>query len=197
MSTTPRPLSPGSPAHPLLVLIAFLLALLGSIGSIYLTVGLGLVACPLCFLQRAFLLSTLGILVVGGITWMRANLCILALPSAVAGLATAAFHVGLIVDGTLECPLGLHGLGSAPLQSLVLHIALVFFLLLGCWFAPEGGRFDLLKAVPALLLGLAFAFACLRSNPPLPPAPRKAYDEKTEPLMTCRRPYVAPAEGTP
>jgi disulfide bond formation protein DsbB len=177
--------------------MAFLLALLGTIGSLYLSIGMNLVACPLCFLQRAFMLGTLGILLIGGLTWARTNLCVLALPTAVAGLAIAGFHVGLVADGTLECPLGVQGIGSAPLQSLVVHIGLVLALLLGCWFAPEGGRFDFLKALPSIALGVLVAFACLKSNPPLPPAPKKPYDPKTEPLVICRRPYDAKTETPP
>ena len=45
------------------------------------------------------------------------RLSLIALPLATGGLGAAAFHVYLELSGTLECPTGLFGLGTAPQQK--------------------------------------------------------------------------------
>ena len=83
-------------------------------GTLWLSVGMGLVACPLCFYQRTFAMAALGVLVMGLLVGgRRGPLSLLALPTAVGGLAVAGFHVALEARGTLECPRGVLGLGSA------------------------------------------------------------------------------------
>jgi disulfide bond formation protein DsbB len=166
-------------------------ALVGSAGTIYLSVGMGLVACPLCFYQRAFILAAFGTLAVGLFagTNRLAPLSLLALPAAVAGLALAAFHVNLERVGKLECPGGLFGLGSAPQQSLGCFAVLTAVLLIDLLWA--GRNVPQMHAVVAAILGGAFAWACIASAPPMPPKPEKAYDA---PPKICRPPYTAPAE---
>src|SRR5262245_2466312 len=89
-------------------------------GSLFLSLGMSLKACPLCFYQRTFAMSLVGVLGIGLLTGAGrgARLALLALPLAAAGLGVALFHVSLEVAGTLECPLGILGIGTAPQQSL-------------------------------------------------------------------------------
>src|SRR5687768_3826771 len=96
------------------------IALLGAAGSLWLSIGMGLKACPLCFYQRTFLLAIAGILVTGLLTRARGSPLLpgLALPAAVGGFGVACYHVFLELNGTLECPRGIFGWGTAPQQSL-------------------------------------------------------------------------------
>src|SRR5438094_216025 len=65
----------------------------GVAGSLFLSLGMELKPCPLCFYQRALMMSVFGVLGVGLLTRARyaAQLSILVLPSAVAGLGVAGF----------------------------------------------------------------------------------------------------------
>ena len=72
-------------------------AAVGTAGSLWLSLGMGLEACALCFYQRAFMMAALGALAVGllagaGRTGVAGAL---ALPAAAAGAAVAGFHVYL------------------------------------------------------------------------------------------------------
>src|SRR5260370_15125385 len=99
--------------------LACLVALATAAGSVYLSMGMGLKACPLCFYQRTFAFAAFGVLLVGLLTGTRrSGLSVLALPLAIGGLGVAAFHVHLELNGTLMSPLGLFGLGTPPQQSL-------------------------------------------------------------------------------
>jgi disulfide bond formation protein DsbB len=161
--------------------VALAIALAGTAGSLYLSVGMGLKACPLCFYQRSFMMAALAVLAVGlAADRSQAHLLSLAaFPLAVAGMGVAGFHEYLVLGGTLECPPGLFGLGVAPLQSLIVFAVLVVASGLGA-----GRRIGLLAA--GTIFGLALAWGCVASSPPLPPAPAKPYDG---PLETCRPPY--------
>jgi disulfide bond formation protein DsbB len=176
----------------ILTWLALLVAILASAGSIYLTVGLKRQGCPLCFYQRTFALSVLGVLVMGVLTGLgrSAPLSLLALPLAVAGLGVASFHVYLEWTGKLECPAGVFDVGSAPAQSLVAFLAL--FVLLAYDALRWAGRVSFLYG-PAMLvalgLGGVFAWGCVLSAPPLPEPPPKPYAEKPN---VCRPPYVEP-----
>src|SRR5918911_608496 len=110
---------------------ALAVAVVGLAGSLYLSLGMHLKACPLCFYQRTFMMALVAVLGVGLLAGAArpGRLALLALPLAVAGLGVALFHVWLEVRGKLECPAGVLGLGTAPQQSLVVF-ALVFALLL-------------------------------------------------------------------
>jgi disulfide bond formation protein DsbB len=166
-------------------------AALASGGSLWLSLGMNLVACPLCFYQRALALAALAVLVMGVVGGAGRLSALLALPSAAGGLAVAAFHVNLVRTGVLECPAGLLGLGSAPLQSLLVF-SLLTLLLIAAPFAPGKGAEApgmLARLVLALVLGGLMGVGCITSAPPLPPAPTKAYDPEKEPLKGCRRPF--------
>lgn len=161
--------------------ISLALAIAGTAGSLYLSIGMGLKACPLCFYQRTFMMAALAVLAIGLATdrSQARLLSIVSLPLAVAGWGVAGFHEYLVVSGKLECPPGLFGVGVAPLQSLAVFSLLAITIGLGA-----GRRIVPLAA--GVGLGLALALGCVASSPPMAPAPTKPYDQ---PLEICRPPY--------
>jgi disulfide bond formation protein DsbB len=171
---------------------ALAVAAAASGGSLFLSLGLGLKACPLCFYQRSFALAAVLVLVLLlGVEGLRsARACLTALPLAVSGLGVAAAHVKLVVGGKLECPPGLFGWGDGPTQSLAVFSALTLCCLGGAWtlrrVAPRGGGPAMAAAV---ILGLGTAWVCLASSPPLPPPPTHPYDPLQQPFDMCRPPY--------
>ncbi len=183
----PRPaatVSPGEGAT-LWAWGACAVALLASAGTVFLSVGMKLTACPLCLYQRAFIFAVLGVLAVGLLVGggRRGLLGLLALPAALGGLTVAGFHVYLEANGTLECPAGVAGLGSAPQQSLAAFVLLVLLLgleVLAGW--SEGGLAPALLG--ALLLGGLFGVGTLLSAPKLPE--RTTPYPANQPLDGCR-----------
>lgn len=165
--------------------LATLVALATVLGSLALSMLLGLKACPLCFYQRTFAMAALGALLLGGLVpgaGARPTALATALLCAAGGLGVALFHVFLEARGTLECPAGLFGLGSAPTQSLGA------LLLLCAVLVPPTLRAPARRAgVVALALGALFAVASVASAPPLPPAPDAPYDGAP---VVCRPPYA-------
>ena len=160
---------------------AIILAAIGTVGSLYLSIGLGLKACPLCFYQRTFMMSVLAVLTLGLLVdrSQESFLCLLSLPLAVAGLIVAAFHEYLVISEKLECPAGMFGLGTAPFQSLAWFIVLTISVALGI-----GARLG--PAIGGIVLGSALAAGCVTSAPPMPSLPAKPYDQ---PLEICRPPF--------
>lgn len=173
---------------------AVLISLTGTIGSVFLSVGLGLKACPLCFYQRSFVMAALAVLILG---WFVERsrpgfVCLLGLPMAWAGLSVAAFHEYLVLTNVLECPQALLGLGTAPVQSLAMFAALAAATTIGAGTGRrESARQGTCTLIGAMLLGVVMAAACVKSSPPLPAAPTAPYDPLKQPLDTCRRPFVA------
>ena len=177
-----------------LVIAMLVLAVLGAAGSVYLSVGLGLKACPLCFYQRSFVIAAALTLALS--LWLdgsrSARACIVALPLVSAGLGVAIFHEYLVAAGKLECPRGLLGWGDAPTQSLSVFAALTGGCLGGAWSACRAdGRGTMLTILAAVCLGLGAAGACIASAPPLPPSPAQAYDPVRQPFDMCRPPFQA------
>jgi disulfide bond formation protein DsbB len=158
-------------------------------GSLYLSIGMNLKACPLCFYQRTFIMGAAGVLCVGlllpGVR--RSAVCALALPAAVGGLAIAIFHTYLESTGFLECPLGVLSLGSAPQQSLAAHVLLVLLLALGVLVDRARMAIDLVAAAVAVLLGVLFALGGIKGTPPSP-EPATPYKTPVD-QDGCRRPY--------
>src|SRR5262245_43046662 len=110
--------------------LALVWSLAGLGGSLYLSLGMHLKACPLCFYQRTFMISLcVGLLI--GLALKTKFLSLLALPLATGGFGVAGFHVFLEHFGFLECPLGILEAGSAPQQSLALFAVVFGSLLLG------------------------------------------------------------------
>ncbi len=167
---------------------ALAVAVLALAGSLWLSMGLGLRACPLCFYQRTFVMSVVAVLGIGALTGPRYRgvLSLLALPLALAGLGVALGHVHLEASGALECPAGLLGLGSAPQQSLAALLVLLVLvnldLIRGTGDATPRG----LPLTAGVLLGAFLAWASMASVPPPPPPPTKAYES---PLDICRPPF--------
>lgn len=188
MSIEPRT----PPAAGPLTLLALVVAWAAVAGSVFLTLGMSLVACPLCFYQRAFICAAAAVLSVGVTTGMSRTtaLAALTLPLAIAGLAIAAFQVWLEQTGKLECPLGVAGLGSAPAQSLAAFALLTLLLLSEAWqdLRPGGGWS---ASLGSIALGLVLALLCIITTPPRNPAPAQPYDA---PPKVCRPPYVATSE---
>ena len=177
------------------LVLAIAIAVVGTIGSVYLSMGLGLKACPLCFYQRSFVMAVLAVLALGRfLERSRPGLiCLLSVPLAWAGLGVAAFHEYLVLTGVLECPTALFGIGTAPAQSLAVFIALAAAVTGGAWCGRhESPRQRACTLFVAVMLGAVMEGACVKSAPPLPPVPAAAYDPIKQPLDTCRRPFSAP-----
>lgn len=169
------------------------LALLGSIGSVYLSIGMGLKACPLCFYQRSFMLAAAVSL--GTALWLDGlrspRTCLVALPFAWAGLGVAAFHEYLVVTGKLECPPALFGWGDGPVQSLAVFLVLTTVCLAGAFTNCRNlARQGLPSILLAIFVGVAVAWACVASAPPLPPSPSQPYDPAKQPFDMCRPPFA-------
>lgn len=161
--------------------IAVAVAALGTLGSLYLSLGMDLKACPLCFYQRTFIMSVAAVLALGLLVDRSRGdlLCLICLPLAVAGLGVAGFHEYLEVTGKLECPKAILGLGTAPAQSLFIFVLLTAAVAMGS-LRNTGA------IIRGIALGLLMAWACIVSAPPMPSAPKKPYDQ---PLEICRPPF--------
>jgi len=167
------------------VLPSLVIAVLALIGSLWLSVGMGLKACPLCLYQRTFVMGVVAVLGIGVMTdpGHRSVLNLLALPLAVAGFGVAVFHVFLELTGKLECPGGLMSIGTAPQQSLAVQAVLLILVFVG---VARSKGCCISTSVGAVLLGLILAGSAVVSAPPMPPVPTKAYDK---PLDMCRPPF--------
>ncbi len=163
---------------------AMLVSLAALAGSLYLTIGMGLKACPLCLYQRTFVMGVVGVLAVG--FFVRElpprTLSLLALPLATAALAVVGYHEYLEQTHALECPRGVLGYGTAPQQSLGALALLVILLL-----ADQAGRRSVIGLLAALILGGLLAFSGIQSAKPPIPDYRLPVDEDM-----CRKPQ-APA----
>jgi len=170
---------------------SFAVAGLATAGSLWLSLGMGLRACPLCFYQRTFVMGVAAILGVGLLARVRpiGGLALVSLPLATAGLGVAAFHVQLEINGRLECPDGILGIGSSPKQALVAQAALFLLVLTDAAQRRSATALRRGSVVLAIVAGLAMGWACIRSSPPLPAAPAAPYEE---PPLVCRPPF---AEG--
>ncbi|MEX0716695.1 MAG: disulfide bond formation protein B [Planctomycetaceae bacterium] len=171
--------------------VALAVALATVTGSLWLSVGMNLKACPLCFYQRTFAMSAAAVLAIGLIARIRpaASLSLLSLPLATAALGIALFHVSLELTGKLECPRGLLGLGTAPQQALAALAILFAAVLMDAWRGRRRAAFGWVPLIGGIVLGGLLAFACIRGAPPPPPVPTAPYER---PPDVCRPPF-APA----
>ncbi len=182
-------------------ILALFVSAAGVAGSLWLSLGMELLACPLCYYQRTFAMAALGTLAVGLLGGVRpsSRVSLLALPSAIGGLGLAGWHISreLLAPGTkgaMDCPQGLFGIGTAPQQSLAVFALLTLLLLIdigcGCCCGGDDSRGpSILGSLLAIVLGLAFAYGCVESAfmPPLPE------NLKTGDLKICRPPQPIPA----
>jgi disulfide bond formation protein DsbB len=171
--------------------VAWAVAVAALLGSLWLSIGMKLEACPLCFYQRTFVMGVVGVLTVGLLTGARRSgyLSLLALPLAAGGLGVAVFHVSLEARGRLECPDGLLGAGSAPQQSLA-ALALLFVVVAVDAVRQRKGL-AWVAAAGATALGALFTLAAVNSVPS-PKIPDKPYDPAKQPLVGCRVPFAPP-----
>jgi hypothetical protein len=180
--------APGAAPSVNLVWPPLLVALVALAGSLWLSIGMGLKACPLCFYQRTFVMGVVAVIGIGVLTGQRHRgvLNVLAMPLAVAGLGVAVFHVFLELSGKLECPAGIMGIGSSPQQSLAALTMLVIVVAFGVVRSGKVGDAHPVAAVGAVILGGLLAWGSVVSSPPMPPAPTTAYQT---PLDMCRPPF--------
>jgi hypothetical protein len=184
MAASPLGAGPTSRSAPL-TWLALLIALLGVAGSLYLSLGLKLNACPLCFYQRSFALGIAALLAMGLVLGgtRPGLLSVLALPMVVGGLGVAGFHVYLELTNRLECPPGVYGWGTAPKQSLAVFAALFVITVADLATAGRPGRpFSPLVPLLATAMGAGLVWASIVANPPMP---RPDY---SQPLISCRPP---------
>jgi disulfide bond formation protein DsbB len=184
--------SPTSAAVTVWTVAALVVAVAGLAGSLFLSLGLGLKACTLCFYQRTFMMSLVAVLGVGLAlgTGRRGQLGLLALPLAVAGLGVALFHVSLELRGKLECPAGVFGLGTAPQQSLALFALLTVLVAGDALPGVSAFRAGWAVLLGGVVLGGLLAVASCTSNPP---SPRPPAEEYTHPPTICRPPLTPTA----
>lgn len=174
------------------VILALMFSTAAAAGSVYLSLGMGLKACTLCFYERAFAFGLVAVLAVGLLTFRDrpGRLCLLGTPLAMAGFCVAAFHVLLGMSGWprtnatwyLACPRGIGGLGTAPEQSLAAFTLTLLVLLLGGVQEVRKAKQGAAALFAAWALGVCLAFGSLTANPQM--ASPRATDGK--PLDTCR-----------
>ena len=168
---------PESTSRPSVPTVAALIAAAVSVaGSLYLSLGMKLIACPLCFYQRTFAFAALGILMLGVFTRARdtAYVNLMAFLPTVAGGLIAAFHTYLDGTGRLICPKGISGFASTAQESLASFALILVCLIPG--LAQDVRRKGLSIAAVAwsVILGGAFAYGCIVSSPaPSMPPPEK------------------------
>jgi hypothetical protein len=171
--------------------VAYIVALAALIGSLYLSMGMGLKACPLCLYQRTFVMGVVGILGVGLVVGGQRPgfLSLLALPLAVGALGVAIRHEYLEQIGTLECPEGVFGLGKAPQQGLAILALLVVVLATDVLLSRKLNGFSWPALLGTVVLGVVFSELALRSGPPAPNPPKEGWPT---PLNEdgCRKPAV-------
>ena len=149
-------------ARPLMIptIAATIAAFAAVAGSVYLSMGLGLIACPICLYQRGFAMATFGILVVGLATKAResgyVNLFAF-LPTVIGGLV-AAVHSFLHLGGAQVCPKGLFGIGHTPEQSVVSYLLIVCCLLPGLAHDVVHQRIKIAHVSWTFLLGAGMAY---------------------------------------
>ncbi len=168
--------------------LALLFAAVACAGSLYLSLGLGLKACPLCFYQRTFAFALVAVLAVGLSMGMEGKLNLLALPLALGGLGVAAFHVYLVTVGKLECPAGIGGIGTAPHQALAAFVLVLLPILYGLFVESPSECLKPLPLLVAVAVGGAAVYGSISANPPAMKATAPLGDG--EKLETCRVPFA-------
>lgn len=178
----------GNAADSSLLPAILMIAAVAVAGSLWLSIGMGLKACPLCFYQRSFVMGVLAVLVMGVATKCAHNILVtLAMPMAVAAFGVAMFHVYLESIGKLECPAGIFSMGTAPQQSLAI-VSILVIAMLGHGLGDVRNGNSILALLCSAILGGLIAYGSIASAPPLPKAPTSAYET---PFDTCRPPFRA------
>lgn len=162
---------------------ALLVSLAGVAGTIYLSLGMSLIPCPLCYYQRTFMMAAFVVLALGILAGRQQTgfVSLLALPLALGGLGVAGDHVLREARGIMECPAGLLQIGSAPQQSLALFLILTILVLADVLQRIQGRTIGAPALVGGVILGAVLAVGSLLSAAP-PDIPREG------PLLGCRKP---------
>ena len=188
---TDEPMPPASPPPDLKILwlrLAFFVSAVGVVGSLYLSLGMDLKACPLCFYQRAFIMSVAAVLGFGltlpGFPMAAATP--LALAPATAGTWIAIRHVILDSTGVLECPIGVTGFLVAPQESLIVYALLMILLLVDLFHQ----RRYVSNGLYAVMIGFVLGNMCMRSTPPAK-EPTAPYDAEKK-IDECRKKFHPP-----
>src|SRR5262245_9418060 len=88
-----HPVAPLEPPKDVLLwnVLALVVALVAVGGTLWLSLGMGLKACPLCYYQRSFVMGAAAVLLLAQLTELRGSavVSVLAMPLAVAGLGIA------------------------------------------------------------------------------------------------------------
>jgi disulfide bond formation protein DsbB len=167
---------------------ALFAALAASAGSMWLSLGMNLEACALCFYQRSFAFAVAMIYLVGLLARVRpaSSLASLALAPAAAAVWVAVRHVTLEAAGKLECPKGIGGFGSAPQQALfALSVVFAFVAIDSIQSVVRRRHWSLAPLVPAVI-GAVFGYLSTIGNP-APKQPTAPYPSAIP--IVCRPPY--------
>jgi disulfide bond formation protein DsbB len=170
-----------------LIWAAFGVALVALAGSLWLSIGMHLKACPLCYYQRTFVMAAVGVLGIGLLTGAHRYglLSLLALPAVVGGLGVAVWHEYLRATGAMDCPRGVFGFSKTTHESLAV-LALLFVLLVIDALRSQGQKIVVWSATAgALALGLLFTVGAVQSVSPPPGDYKLPVDQDG-----CRKPLI-------
>ncbi len=182
--------------------LALLVTLVAVAGSLYLSIGMDLIACPLCFYQRTFVMGVAAVLLVGLFAGPGRSglLSLVTLPLTAAALGVAGFHVYKEYNKDLECPGGaicdlykqlkkvdkcpevLQEYDTAPKESAAILLILFLVQTIDVLRSGSRGGFGLVGWLAALIVGGGLAYGAIASAGPgkIPEAPA--------PLQGCRKP---------
>ena len=172
--------------------VALLVALVAVAGSLWMTLGMELKPCPLCYYERAFAMAAAAVLLVGLLSaaFRSSAVSLLALPCAAAGAGIAGWHEYLEYTGKLECPKGIFDIGTAPQQSVAALGLLLLILLIDSLRVRVVGGSRIVGVLLGLIAGAGMTYGCFMSVLPKPQPPKEPYETKQPDI--CRPPYVSP-----
>jgi disulfide bond formation protein DsbB len=154
--------------------LALLFGLIGVAGSLFLTLDMGQIPCPLCFYQRTLILALTAVLLMGVVAGSGRSglLSVITLPLTVAGLGIAGYHAYIEREGEITCPPNgalyklyqdfrgnddflkkVEGEVTAPRESLAIFVLIFLTQFLDLLRSGGKGGFGLGGLIPALLVG--------------------------------------------
>jgi disulfide bond formation protein DsbB len=177
--------APSAPVHgtSFWTWLSLLVGLIGLAGSLWLSMGMDLIACPLCFFQRVFIMGVVGVLLAGifGGARRAGFVSLVALPLTTAGLGIAGFHVYKEYNGELKCPTGVlceayaqikdeptcpkewHEYATPPKESLAIFVLLFLFQSIDVIRSGRWDGFGLSSWLGVVILGGLFTFGLIVS----------------------------------
>jgi hypothetical protein len=94
-------------------------------------------------------------------------ICFLGLPIATSGLAISLYHASLVLRGIMECPQGMVGIATVPVESSMLYGLVVALLCVGGWRGRRHGWVGLILGTAATLaVALAASWTAVKSSSP-------------------------------